>query len=184
MTELSEKDLNAIAEHVEEMTELDGIDNYDVVKAYHVENLLIQKDVEHKAEIEKLKELHRESVAKWRDAFEKMHQRAMKSESDNTYAELKANQEKLVWITREEMKGYSDTQQALMGQSLAQHDKQVKVEVLDRLLHWGAEQTYNNWIVNPMNNVQRPPVQSIRNNGYGIQSSQIESYINQIKEEK
>ncbi len=67
-------------------------------------------------------------------------------------------------------------------QSLADHDKQVKIETLEQLLDWGADQTYNNWIVNPMNGVHRPPVQSIRNNGYVIQSSQIERYINQLKD--
>lgn len=135
MTELSEKDLNAIAEHVEEMTELDGIDNYDVVKAYYVERLLIQKDAEHKAEIEKLKGLHRKSVTMWRDAFEKMHQRAMRSE-----------------------------------QSLAQHDKQVKIDIVGQLRYF----------------IESRAVYLMHNGKceYVAKVSDLDEYINQIKEQK
>lgn len=45
--------------------------------------------------------------------------------------ELKALQERYVWITRDELEQYSDVNQALMGQSLAQHDKETRKEFLD-----------------------------------------------------
>lgn len=47
--------------------------------------------------------------------------------------ELKSLQEKYVWITREEMKGYSDIEQELSGKSLAQHDKEVAIKAIESL---------------------------------------------------
>ena len=56
------------------------------------------------------------------------------SQLEQEVKELKELQEKYVWITREELKQYSDINQALMGQSLAQHDKGVTISALEKVL--------------------------------------------------
>lgn len=98
------------------------------VEADNVRMYLIQKDAEHKAEIDALKAEHYKSICDWRKSFDRMHQRAMHSE-----------------------------------QSLAQHDKQVKI---DTIVHFCA------WLVD---------------NGEPIAEEQLQvigsKYINQIKEQ-
>ena len=49
--------------------------------------------------------------------------------------ELKALQERYVWITRDELKQYSDVNQALLGKTLAQHDKEVIRGVKNAILN-------------------------------------------------
>lgn len=50
--------------------------------------------------------------------------------------ELKALQERYVWITRDELEQYSDVNQALLGKTLAQHDKEVSIKAIEDLVDY------------------------------------------------
>ena len=70
-----------------------------------------------------------ESIGAWNSQLEKASARVKELEQEN--AELKKRQDEYVWMTRDEIKVYSDLQQELMGQSLAEHEKQVKIQAIE-----------------------------------------------------
>ncbi len=122
MTKLNDKDQGWLDEN--KLTLLDsGHHKIDYLSPVEVKDKLLEKQTE----IDELKATHHESVTKWRDAFDKMHQRAIKSE-----------------------------------QSLAEHDKQVKI---DSVVHFCA------WLVDNGEPIAEEELQVIGS-----------KYINQLKD--
>ena len=92
-----------------------------------------------------------------------MQQRIDELEKENT--QLKDLQQKYVWITREEMKEYSDIHQALMGQSLAQHDKEVVRRFVNSVGKW--------W-----------ELESTKEKQFVVYENDIDTYLEQLQEQE
>ena len=129
MTELSEKDQKWLDDLSQEI-EL-GDHYYNMIDTHTVRDYLIQKDAEHKAEIEKLK----------------AHVEYLVDVVDEVSTATNANM-----LPQEVLDLAANAIASVPQQSLAQHDKQVKIEVLFSLInsmpktgHGGEIMTVRHW---------------------------------------
>ena len=52
----------------------------------------------------------------------------------------------------------------------------VKRGVLDDLIKYGCELRHQRWVTNPMNGIERPSLEEINKQGFGLSRSDIEEY--------
>lgn len=137
MKQLSEENQEWLDDNTDHMKQLDESN----VCIGDVHKVVLLADVEEKLladqkRIDELEKIRDEQSRQLSDRESRMSEYlstidALRKEN----AEIKELQQKYVWIAREEMKEYSDIHQALLGQSLAQHDKEtIKRFVYDYLV--------------------------------------------------